>query len=395
MAHTGAGELRFLTLAELRERTPAEPTWLWHGYLATGSVTLLAGKPKAGKSTLAIAVSAAMATGATSFLGRDMRPGAVVYVSEEGAPTLMHKLPAGDAGMHLLTRDGAWPKPEWPALVNAAVEHSQKVGARLLVIDTAPFWTAMPAEGSKDGDRVQRVMHTLVQATRAGLAVLLTTHTRKAGGEDGDAVSGSTQWTGASDTVLELERPAENAPPTQRLLLGLGRFPATPAAALIDRDAVTGAWSVSGHAEDRRSARAAATRALVLDALADGEALTRPELEEATSTVWRDLLDTVNTLVTAKFVTRSGNGRKGDPYRYRKAVGDPTARNPTAPTETPRGGAGLSVVCPVGTPQKQAPPSSSADAVHAHRNGDLPAATDDEQRAYDEAMLLIEGASAA
>ena len=45
----------------------------------------------------------------------------------------------------MLTRDAAWPKPDWAALVKPAVEHARKVGARLLVIETAACWTALPA----------------------------------------------------------------------------------------------------------------------------------------------------------------------------------------------------------------------------------------------------------
>src|SRR5947209_20577071 len=85
--------LPFVSAAELRACAPAEPDWLWEGYLAPGALTLLAAKPKAGKSTLAVAVSEAMATHAGSFLGRRIAGAPVVYVSEESAGTLAHKLP--------------------------------------------------------------------------------------------------------------------------------------------------------------------------------------------------------------------------------------------------------------------------------------------------------------
>jgi hypothetical protein len=384
-------ELRFLTVAELRARTPTAPPWLWEGYLAAGAVTLLVGKPKAGKSTLALALAAAMGIGAATFLDRAIVGGPVLYVSEESGATLMHKLPGDDdAALHLLTRDEAWPKPEWPQLVAACVAHAEKVAARLLVIDTATFWTALPAEREKDAGAVQAATLPLVHATRAGLAVLYVHQTRKAGGEDGDAVRGSSGWAASVDTILELERPGDNAPPTQRLLLGLGRYPSTPPCALIDHDPQTGSWTVSGHAEDRRSARVATVRAAVLDALASGDSLTRPELEEITGTAWRDLLDVVKGLVSAKLVTREGAGRKGEPYRYREAVGKPGTQKPAVPTESAGGGASDSVVCPVGTPQNQAPPPSIAAALApTETDADLPIATDAEQYAYERALVLI------
>src|SRR5271165_4850912 len=107
-----SANLRFVSATELRESTPVEPDWLWRGYLARYALTLLAAKPKAGKSTLAVGVSEAMATGAGSFLGRQIANGPVVYVSEESAGTLAHKLPAIDA-IRVLTRDAVWPKPTW------------------------------------------------------------------------------------------------------------------------------------------------------------------------------------------------------------------------------------------------------------------------------------------
>jgi hypothetical protein len=64
-------ELPFAWASELRDATPPEPEWVVDGYLAEGSVMLLAGRPKwAGKSTLAWAMAEAVAGEVSSFLGR-------------------------------------------------------------------------------------------------------------------------------------------------------------------------------------------------------------------------------------------------------------------------------------------------------------------------------------
>lgn len=312
-------------------------------------MTLLVGKPKAGKSTLAIAVSVAVAARARGFLGRAVLGGAVVYVSEEGGGTLGHKMPNGDVDLHILTRDGAWPKPEWRHLIKEAVAHATKVGAVLLVIDTAAFWTALAADKEKDAGAVQAVMLPLVEATRSGLAVLLIHHARKSGGEDGDAVRGSSGWAGSVDTIVELERPGgENAPPNQRLLLGLGRYPQTPAVLLIDYDRATGGWSVIGAPASRADARSESVRAAVIAALACGEGLTRGDLEHITERSWRDLSTVVATLLAAGLVERSGAGRKGSPYVFRNAVGRPATAHHTEPTASATGGADFHGVFPEG-----------------------------------------------
>ncbi len=59
--------LPFVSAAELRERAPAQPDWIWHDYLARCALTLLAAKPKAGKSTFAAALSEAVACEALDF----------------------------------------------------------------------------------------------------------------------------------------------------------------------------------------------------------------------------------------------------------------------------------------------------------------------------------------
>jgi hypothetical protein len=106
----GGRALAFVTAAELRRATPVEPPWVWRHYIAAGTLTVLAGKPKTGKSTLAFAFAfalvEALAAGADTFLGCQLAGGPVVYVSEEGAASLRHKLPDSDR-VHVLTREAA------------------------------------------------------------------------------------------------------------------------------------------------------------------------------------------------------------------------------------------------------------------------------------------------
>jgi len=193
-----------------------------------------------------------------------------VYVTEEGPATLAHKLPSSDA-VRVLTRDAAWPKPSWPKLIEAAVAEARRVSAGLLVIDTFAFWAALAAEREKDAGAAQAAMEPLMGAAGSGLAVLLVHHARKGGDDDGEAVRGSSALTGEVDVVVELDRPERDAPPRQRVLLALSRFPQTPGALMYDYDKATGAWGVIGEAEDRASAREVRQRASVLDALGDEE----------------------------------------------------------------------------------------------------------------------------
>ncbi len=177
---------------------------------------LAAGKPKVGNSTLTCALMEAIVTGAPTFLGRAVRGGAVVFVSEESSGKLAGRLPRHPA-RHVLSRDDAFPKPAWVDLNAGSVQYARRVNAVLLIIDRLAFWSALGADREKDAGSVQEVMTPLIEATRAGLAVLLVHHQRKAGGEDGDAIRGSTALAGATDANLELER-VDRAAPSQRQL---------------------------------------------------------------------------------------------------------------------------------------------------------------------------------
>jgi hypothetical protein len=350
--------LGFVWAAELREATPDEPDWVFESYLAPGALTIVAGKPKAGKSTLAWAVSEAVAAQAPSFLGRRVRGGPVVYVSEEGAGTLRHKLPA-DAPIRILTRDAAYPKPAWRTVVEGAVAEAEHIGAVLIVIDALSFWAGLAEGQEKDSGAMQAVMDVLQAATLDGLAVLLVHHQRKAPGEDGDALRGASSIFSATDLLVEVERLGADAPGSHRRLVALSRWPAPPVL-VVDRDVATGAWLVVGEAADRNESTALGQRERILRAVPIGEpGATEAELAELLELDGRKFGDSLRALVREGMIVRSGRGVRGDPYRYRRArEGSPldappaTGRNGGSDSPHPRRGgesSGESPPAPQGT----------------------------------------------
>lgn len=333
-AGSASSSLRFVSAAELRTHAPDEPPWIWRGYLAPGAVTIVAGKPKVGKSTLAFALADALTQRAPAFLGRGLAGGPVVYVSEETAGTLAHKLPPVD-DLRVLSRDLAWPKPGWGELIGAAVAEAKRIGAVALVIDTLAYWAAMPSHREKDAGSAQAVMQPLLEAASEGVAVLLVMHQRKGGGEDGEGLRGSGAFAGAADIVVELER-TQN--PRERVLLALSRYPSTPGSLVVNHEAATGAWSVVGEGE-RGEARSIADRQAILVALSDRGELTRAELEQALGTQQRQWHTELRKLIGEGCVRRSGAGKKGDPHRFsivRSDAAHPVAQHPRRNSHKPR-----------------------------------------------------------
>jgi AAA domain len=311
--------LRFMSASEIRAQAPREPEWIWPGYLAPANVTLLSGKPKAGKSRFAFDLATAIVSDSTSFLDKPVVGGAAVYVSEEGAATLAHKLPDSER-LRILTRENAWPKPAWAELIEAAVTEARSVDAQLLIVDTLAYWAGMPAEREKDAGAALQVMEACVHAAREGIAVLVPTHTRKGGGEDGEGIRGSSAFAGSADIILELERVPDA--PRQRALLALSRYPRT-LGTLVAELSLDGQWLVVSEDVDRNDTgtiakrqREAADRDAILAALGGGQELTRPDLEDVTCAPARQWHTTLDALITEGLVQKRGKGKRGDPYRY-------------------------------------------------------------------------------
>lgn len=314
--------IRFVTARELRASTPEEVEWVWEGYIAAGTMVMLAGKPKyAGKSTLASSLVAALDAGAASFLGKRIADGPVVYVSEEADETFAPKLPDSDR-ISCLTRNRAWPRPTWDTLLAATAAEAQRIGARLVVIDAVSFWSALGDGQGNDSSVATAVLAQVTVITKTGAAVLLIHHQRKGGGEDGEAVLGATGFFASVDVLVELER-MPDAPDSQRQLISIGRWPQTPSALVVDYDVTTASWRVVGEAAGRDEAKAfGISENLLRAAPEEPPGSTEPELAGVLGIDKRKISGPLRDLHEAGKLTRLGEGKKGDPYRYLRPPDD-------------------------------------------------------------------------
>lgn len=351
-------EIVFCSPQEIAERAPEAPPFVWSGYLYRKAVTILASKPKGGKSTITAALLEALTSDASQFLGREVLNGRAVFVTEEGDSTLMHKLPQS-AQIRVLTRDSVWPKPSWTKMINAAAAEAVKWDCCLLVIDTFAFWAQLAADKEKDAGAIGAALDVLIEAASVGdFSVLLIHHSKKGGGEDGESLRGSSAIAGAVDVILELERPDETKP-GQRSLLALSRYADTPGSMLVERS-TEGAWRVIGSSDDRAGAKSVAMRQEVLDVL-EGETggLSREDLIEATGKGWPKLLATLNALQREGLVAVDGAGRKGSPKVYSLAPNSIEQKR----TERPDCESSVSVHIPVGNEQTTETNNSNSVSV--------------------------------
>lgn len=280
------------------ESAPLEPDWLWQGYLSPGALTLLAGQPKAGKSTLVAGLLAALEQG-WRFLGQPTRKSGALVLTEERLDGLVEKARRFrlGPGIHRLRRDQIGGTP-WPDLVAQAIEHAEREALELLVVDTFAALAGLQGDEENDAGAVLHALEPLQAAADRGLAVLIVAHQRKAGGRHGSAVRGSNALIGAVDVVTELGRSGgQNA----RLLTAVSRFGATPSRLpleLTDEGYVARGVAVSEDSE-----------ALLLKTLGGLKWPSEADLREATGIPRTSLNRLLNKLYEAERVDKAPGAR--------------------------------------------------------------------------------------
>ncbi len=198
------------TAAELQKMEFPPINWIVPGILPEG-LTILAGKPKVGKSWLALDMALAVAGGG-SVLGRECDPGPALYLGlEDNQRRLQCRLNliephlSWPSGLELNTR---WPRLDQGGLKKIGEWIKTRDGAKLVIVDTLAVVRAQQrgTDSAHAGDYAAlRGLHQI--ASNAGLAVVVVHHLRKADADDPfDTVSGSTGLTGCADTTLILTR---------------------------------------------------------------------------------------------------------------------------------------------------------------------------------------------
>lgn len=338
-------DLPFGLLSAALANVPAEPVWLWDGYLAPGALTLLAGRPKVGKSTLAFGLIAALASG-EEFVGLQTKHSGVLLLSEEREGTLAEKARRWDlnGSIHVLMRHQAHGSP-WPQTVAEAVAYCQEHALGVLVVDTFDKWSGLRGDSENSAGAVLEVLEPLQRAAATGLVVLVIAHQRKSLGEFGEAVRGSNALTGTVDIIVELERPKSDAlaGEGERVLYSVSRYSTTPEELVV-------ALTDSGYEArgDTFQARTNAEREKVFEAIGELDRAKRSDLEEATGLSETQLRRHLERLKADERISTEGKGVRGDPLVYchscqpltgnNEYEGDPGDGDSEPPKEIPHAG---------------------------------------------------------
>ncbi len=289
--------------------------WTWGGRLVAGSVSILAAKPKAGKSTLARNLALAVARG-ESFLGWSAKPGAVLYLALEERSADV----AGD--FRSMGADGS----ENIMVADAGtgievVELIKSARPVLLVVD--PLFRLVNIKDEKAYAETYTALGPLIDAARdTGTHILCLHHSSKlAKTEAIDSPLGSTALGGAVSTLLVLRRSEKF-----RSLETVQRVGQDLPETILEFELETKRLSLGGSREGREILDVASE----ILACLNGKSLIEPEINDVCEGRTSLKRQAIRDLVGRGKVIRSGSGRRGDPYTYAKAcslVPDPIEKN--------------------------------------------------------------------
>jgi hypothetical protein len=304
------------TAAELRRKVFAPIKWIVPDYLAEGC-TLLAGRPKLGKSWLALDIGLAVAAGRYVLGDKLCERGDVLALClEDNERRLQRRI------TKVLGAFGAeWPErftyaTEWPRAneggldaIRAWLEAAEN--PRLVIVDVLAMFK--PVRGDKESlyEAEYNSLRGLTElAGEFGVAILVITHVRKAASESGDVVekiNSTLGLSGAADAFLVLDRDGQGC-----TLSGRGRdVEETEVAVAFDKEACR--WNVQGiAAEVRRTDE----RSVILNALKEADDLMAPgDLADATRMPSANVRQLLVSMVKAGEVTKVSRGRYAHPDR--------------------------------------------------------------------------------
>lgn len=300
--------LNFSTLDELLAEPEEDVAYVWEKTLPRGGFSICAAKPKVGKSTLARNLAVAVSRGA-DFFGRATVKGKIIYLclEEKRAEVARHFKQMGASGTDILIYTGRTPDDAIGELEKAIEEHAPS----LIIID--PLSRFVRVVDFNSYGEVTRGLEPLIDLARASACqchIMAVHHNGKGEREGGDALLGSTGFFGAVDTLLTMKR-REQA----RTLSTVQRYGEDIPETVAHLDAETGIVTPGG---DLAALQLEERKQMVLEAIGD-ESLTEPDIKERVGGNQTVTAKAVRALYDTGALKRTGGGKRGDPYIYRKA----------------------------------------------------------------------------
>lgn len=298
---------------------PTETTaYTVDGLLPSRGLSVWVAKPKVAKSTLLRQLAVSVAKG-QPFLERDVEQGSVLYLALEEKPSEVQshlKLLGCTANDPIYVRCGAVDRQNALAALEADIKSHPNV--QLVIIDTLLKFT----KGIKDVNEYQQVnvaLEPLLSLARdCNVHIATAAHAKKRESEDlRDGILGSTAIAGAVDTLLLIRSGKGGI----RTLTTIQRYGSDLEPTELCWDAERRSMSLGRSLSDNQQQSTEAIRVRMenetLAYVREHPYSTQAEIlgsVHGNGTVRREVFDQI---VEAGWLTCSGSGCKGSPFRYR------------------------------------------------------------------------------
>ena len=303
-ASEASSSLHTLSAADvLAAATAPGPEWLVEGLLPVAGLSLLVGRPKSGKSTLARALAVAVVQG-RSFLGRQVLGGPVLLVTLEDRvrDVAQHLAFLGlrsedsfhVATMATLAQVAGWVKQHKPVLVVV-----DTLGRLVRIREVAEYGKVLEALGC------------VLSLARESSAHLHLLHHSPKGSDLRDVIDaplGSVAYSGTADVTLRLKR-AQDGSRTLASIQRAGEDLPETILALTD----TG-WPVL--TDTRRGCQAQQIAEDCVAFVRGRGSATWEEIREGVKGRAQAKADALQFLLEAGVLKKVGTGRRGDSFKY-------------------------------------------------------------------------------
>ena len=300
------GKLELIPLSDLLQEPEEAVSWTVDGLLPSSGFSVLAGKPKAGKSTLARELALRVARG-EPFLGRSTDRGPVIYLAleEKRAEVRRHFEDMGADGSEKIYIFAATAPVNAFERIRRSVE---EIKPALLIVD--PLFRLARVKDANDYAQTSQALEPLLKLAReTGTHVLVIHHMRKAAPIGADAILGSAGILGSVDTALLLQRNPKN-----RTLASIQRYGKDLPETVLIFDPETRTTTLGWTKEEQVLEEIKKEILAFLDSQIEwvGEGTIDQEVEGKTGPKRRALRE----LVKEGTVLRQGEGKKKSPFKY-------------------------------------------------------------------------------
>ena len=297
--------LPFRTIEEWLSEGVPEIKWSVDDILPEGTLSILSGPPKSGKSTTVACLAAAMATGGRNWLNKETRKGPVLHLALEEHPSLVIErykaLGVDPRKVAILNR------LEHPAPYKSLEESLLEFCPVLVVFD--PIQRFLKLDDSYHYSQVSNALDPLIHLVQKhSTHGVLVTHSPHSGGR----AIGSQAFDGSCAAQLTMRRDGKT-----RLLSVTGRAGVEEVEDGVLSMDDAGWVSMKG---TRREAEAAdelgETMGLIVDYLDEHGAADLTSIHRGIRRGRTKVKRAVDRLITLRTVRARGTGMRGDPVRF-------------------------------------------------------------------------------